>query len=248
MSSLLYIPCASLHEEDIESLVKLCLSDDVQRVDTHGSRKIALKYVLNMHSIGFDLSKYVAYDQINRFKEQFEYLKQIDLFKKEFDENQDEKYELYWELHNNSSNIHPIAKNTRQFTNANGFSPEQLKIYFNTKQIENIPYSNATFQSAGFVDADVKANLVNFPIEQRQNEGNINTKQGRIEQVIFDIPPGKQIIILDFADERMPGGNSIFSHSKRTKFFFRRSVSVRCSHPRRNNLLPFRYISCINGF
>ncbi|CAF1546982.1 unnamed protein product [Adineta ricciae] len=241
MSSLLYIPCASLTKEDIESLVKLCLSDDVQRVDTHGARKVALKYVLNMHAVGFDLSKYVTHEQIHKLKEQFEYLKQIDLFKKEFDSNHDEKYELYWELNNNSPNIHSFAKNTRQFTNTNGFSPEQLKVYFNTKQIANIPYSNATFQSAGFVDADVKSNLMNFPIEERQNEGIINTKQGRIEQAIFDIPPGKQIIILDFADERMPGG--LFLYGARTQ------EETICYHSDTYRaLMDFKYTRFDGGF
>ncbi|UJR17882.1 hypothetical protein I4U23_004781 [Adineta vaga] len=215
MSPLIYIPCASFNEEDVESLFQLCTSRDVHRVDIHGARKVALKYFINMYSIGYDLSKYVNHEQINKFKEDLEYLKQIDLFKKEFDENHDEKFESYWELNNNSTKIHPVAKNTRQFTNKNGFSSEQLKIYFNIKQIHNISFSNATFHSAGFVDTDAKENLLKYPLEQRQNQGIINTKQGRIEQAVFDIPPGKQIIILDFADERMPGG--LFLYGARTQ-------------------------------
>ncbi|CAF0759421.1 unnamed protein product [Adineta steineri] len=207
-SSLLYIPCASLNSEDIESIIQLCLSEDSNRVDKHGGRKAAIKYLLNMHSVGFDLSPYIDLNKLKNFEEEFERLKKFDFFKKEFDDNQDETFEAYWELNLNSSKIHQIAKNTRQLTNtlSNGFSPEQLKIYFNPKQIDNIPFSKATLQSSGFVDNDSRDNFIKYPIDQRQNEGIINTKRGRIEQVIFHIPLGKQIIVLDFADERMPGG------------------------------------------
>ena len=207
MSSLLYIPCASFNDEDVESLVQLSLSDDVHRVDTHGGRKAALKYLLNMHALAFRLPTCLSTEQVTHLQEKLHALKDVDLFKKEFDENGDQSFEPYWELHNDSSRIHPIAKNTRQWTNGHaGFAPEQLKVYFNRKQIENIPFSSATLQSAGFVDADARDNLLRHPLDQRRNQGMINTKQGRIEQAIFDVPKGKQIIILDFADERMPGG------------------------------------------
>jgi hypothetical protein len=207
MSSPLYIPCASLSDEDVSSLVKLCLAKDVYRVDTHGGRKAALKYLLKMHSIGFDLSSYIDLKKFEDLQQQFEELKKIDSFKKNFDENHNDTFEEYWELNSNSTKIHQIAKDSRKLTDKpQGFSPEQLKIYFNSQQIDNIPYSEANFDSSGFVDNDSRDWMIKYPIEQRQNKGQINTKQGRIEQVIFDIPPDKQIIILDFADERMPGG------------------------------------------
>jgi hypothetical protein len=208
MSSAIYIPCASLSGEDIESLVKLSLSQNVDRVDTHGGRRAAIKYLLSINSIGFDLSPYINAKELKSLEAKLNELKAIDPFKKEFDENQDDTFEPYWEINNNSSRIHQIAKNARQFTNKNkdGFSPEQLKVYFNKKQIENIPFSQATFQTYGFVDSDARANMNTYPLEQRHNKGQINTKKGRIEQAIFGIPPDKQIIVLDFADERMPGG------------------------------------------
>lgn len=208
MSSLLYIPCASLSHEDIESLVKLSLSKNVDRVDTHGGRKAAIKYLLNIHATGLDLSRYIDTKDLKKLENELNQLKQFDLFRKEFDENRDDKFEPYWELNSNSPRIHQIAKNSRQLTNKrpNGFSPEELKIYFNTKQIDNIPYSQATFQAAGFVDGDAREFMTKYPIPQRHNKGEINTKKARVEQAIFDIPPGKQIIVLDFADERMPGG------------------------------------------
>jgi hypothetical protein len=205
MSSLLYIPCTSLTKEDIESLVKLSLSPDVGRVDTHGGRKATIKYLLNLRTIGFDLSSYIDSEELNKFEEVLNQLKEFDLFKKEFEGNQ--KFEPYWELTSDSSRIHPVAKNARQFNDEkSSFSPEQLKVYFNPAQINNIPFSNATFQSSGFVDGDAKDNMIKYPLNHRHNKGLINTKKCRIEQAIFDVPPNKQIIILDFADERMPGG------------------------------------------
>jgi hypothetical protein len=45
MSSLLYVPCASWNPEDLQSVVKLCLSNDVDRIDTHDGRKAAIKYI-----------------------------------------------------------------------------------------------------------------------------------------------------------------------------------------------------------
>ncbi|CAF1548702.1 unnamed protein product, partial [Adineta steineri] len=98
MSSLLYVPIESLQHEDIESLVKLCLNDDTDRVDLFGGRKIALKYLLKIHATGFDLSSYVDMAQITRLEDRFNKLKQTDLFRREFDRNYDNKLESYWEL------------------------------------------------------------------------------------------------------------------------------------------------------
>ncbi|CAF4093565.1 unnamed protein product [Rotaria sordida] len=207
MSSRLYVPCSALNPEDIESLVQLCSSQDKDRVDKHGGRKAALKYLLNFQLAGLDLSPYIDLKAFEKLKNEINKLKTIDLYKKEFDENQDDKFEPYWELTNQSRKIHSVAKANRQFTDKKVcFSPEQLKVYFNPKQIANIPYSQGTYESCGFVDSDARDNMIKYPIIQRHNKGQINTIQGRIEQAIFHVPSGKQIIILDFADERMPAG------------------------------------------
>jgi uncharacterized protein (TIGR02452 family) len=242
MSSSVYVPCSSLNSEDIESLVKLCLNEDVYRVDTHGGRKAGLKYLLNIYSIGFDLSPYIDVHEIKRLENKLNELKKIDLFKKEFDANHDDQYEPYWELNNNSPKIHQIAKNNRKFTNkGKGFNPEQLKIYFNATQIENIPYSQATFANAGFVDNDARDHITKYPIVQRHNKGQINTKQGRIENVIFDIPSGKQIIVLDFADERMPGGLFLYGATTQEETICYNSDLYR-------GLLDFKYNRFDGGF
>jgi uncharacterized protein (TIGR02452 family) len=242
MSSSIYIPRASLNVEDIQSIIKLCLSDDVHRVDIHGGRKVAIKYLLNIQSTGLNLLSYIDAKQIKKLEKELTKLKKVDLFKKEFDENGNDEFESYWELHSNSSKIHQLAKNARQFTNNDkGFSPEQLKIYFNFKQIDNIPYSQATFNTAGFVDSDARQTMTKYPVSERQNKGQINTKQGRIQDVIFHIPNGKQIIVLDFADERMPGGLFLYGASTQEETICYNSDTYRA-------LLDFKYNRFDGGF
>ena len=241
-SSLLYIPCSSLNPEDIQSLVDLSLNTDVHRVDTHGGRKAAINYLLHMKSIGFDLSPYIDSKHLKNLEKESKKLEKFDLFKKEFDQNNDDKFEEYWELHNNSSRIHSLAKDNRVFTNKdNCFSPKQLKVYFNSKQISNIPYSNARYENAGFVDNDVRIELTHYPLINRQNLGQINTVQGAIEDVIFHIPSDKQVIILDFADERMPGGLFLFGATTQEETLCYHSNTYRA-------LLDFKYQRFHGGF
>ena len=238
MSAPLYNPYSSLNKEDIKSLVELCLSTDEYRVNTHGGRKAAFKYLSNILSLKVDLSAYISSKEFEQLKEDVDKLKRTDFFKKEFTRNRDDTFEPYWELNLDSSNIHIIAKNTRQFTNNAHFSPEQLKVYFNTKQIENIPFSQETYESSGYVDSDARHNMKKYEIPQRQNKGQINTKQGRIEEAVFDVPHGKQVIVLDFADERMPGGKlSLHLFGYISVKYLNRSFSLWCFNTRRNNLL-----------
>jgi len=206
MLSKIYIPVSSLKEEDIRSLVELALNKDEHRVDTHGGRQVAIKYLLTLRSINFNLDNFVSKQQLKTFEDKLKQLTRIDLYKKEFCENNDITREDYWELKSQSNKIHEIAKANRSSLTQDQFTLKQLKVYFNRKQIENIPYSKATFDDSGFVDEDSRNNLANYRLDQRKNQGSIHTKQGRIENVIFDVPESKQIIVLDFADERMPGG------------------------------------------
>ncbi|CAF4643227.1 unnamed protein product [Rotaria sp. Silwood2] len=242
MSSKLYVPCASLNPDDINSLVRLCASQDKNRVDMHGGRKAALKYLLNFQSAGLNLSTYINLKEFEKLKKEINKFIKIDLYKKEFDENQDDTFVPYWELDNESRKIHPIAKANRQFANKKVFfSPEQLKVYFNPAQIANIPYSQGTYESCGFVDSDARDNMIKYPIIQRHNKGQINTKQGRIQNVIFDIPSEKQIIILDFADERMPGGLFLYGASTQEETICYNSNAYKA-------LLDFKYERFDGGF
>ncbi|CAF1265740.1 unnamed protein product [Rotaria magnacalcarata] len=116
--------------------------------------------------------------------------------------------------------IHSKAKNNRKYT-AEHFQPEQLKVYFNKKQIEQIPYSDATFESSGFVDSD--------------------TRDKRIEQAVFRVSPGKQIIILDFADDRMPGSLFLYDASTQEETICYNSNIYR-------DVLDFKYQRFDGGF
>ena len=92
MPPLLYIPCGSLDDEDVRSLVRLALSTDVSRVDTHGARRTALKYLLQMRSVDFDLSAHVNADQWPSLEKNFAQLSNVDLFKKEFALDNDDRF------------------------------------------------------------------------------------------------------------------------------------------------------------
>ncbi|CAF1478052.1 unnamed protein product [Rotaria sp. Silwood1] len=240
MSSSSFISSLSLYEENIESLVKLCLSKNRDRVDMHGGRKAALQYLLHIQSAGFDLSSFINLKDFEKLKEEINKLKELDFYKKKFDEHRDDTYEQYWELTSHSNRIHPIAKNARQIINKYGHFPlEQLKVYFNAKQIDNIPSSKEHFESCGSFDDDARDNMLKYPIAQRQNKGQINTKQGRIEKAIFDVPSGKQIIVLDFADERMPGGLFLYGASTQEETICYNSNAY-------GALLDFKY-QCFDG-
>lgn len=208
MNNPLYIPCSSLLEDDLTSLISLALSNDRDRVDKHGARKVALKYLLTMKSIQLDLSKWITEEQWRLFEEQYQSLRYVDPYKASFHEKRDQTFEPYWELSMDSKSIHPLATNARRFhLRDRPFNNEKLKIYFNHKQLENIPYSMGSLATTGFLDNDCRENLRKHPIIQRKNTGQIETKLGRIEKIVFELPPEEHVIILDFADERMPGGS-----------------------------------------
>ncbi|CAF1039635.1 unnamed protein product [Rotaria magnacalcarata] len=240
MSSLVYIPRSSFNEEDLKSLATLCLSKDQGRVDKHGGRRAAFQYLSQLKSFGMDLSSYIDLKTWGKLVTKIEQIKQFDYYKQDFDENRDNTFEKYWELNSESRKIDSKAKNNRKYTTEH-FQPEQLKVYFNKKQIENIPYSEATFESSGFVDSDARDNMRKYPINQRKNEGQIKTIQGRIEQAVFHVPPGKQIIILDFADDRMPGGLFLYGASTQEETICYNSNAYRA-------LLDFKYQRFDGGF
>ena len=55
-------------------------------------------------------------------------------------------------------------------------------------------------------DQDSHDALQQSPVNTRKNPGKIQFIQSGIEEAVFKVPRGKQVIVLDFADERMPGG------------------------------------------
>lgn len=80
---------------------------------------------------------------------------------------------------------------------ANGFLPEELKVYWNYEQIEQLcQKSNPPYDPS---DKDVIENLQKHPVAQRAHSGRITYKTTGIEKVVFEVPEGAQIILLNFA-------------------------------------------------
>lgn len=243
-SDLIYVPCASLDENDIRSLLNIAESTDKDRVDLYGGRKVALKYLLSMKSFGYQFPAGISIsdEKWKSFEKSFKKLKSIDYSKEEFSSPPDRQVEDYWELKYLSPNIHPVAINSRRFNRYDkGIDDRKLKIYFNPRQFDNIIYSRATYEQAGFVDEDCRENLIKYPLNLRKNRGEIATVQGRIENVIFDVPSSKQIIVLDFADERMPGGLFLYGATTQEETICYHSETYRA-------LLDLKYRRFQGGF
>lgn len=243
-SEFIYVPCGSLNENDIRSLLTIAESSDKTRVDLYGGRKVALKYLLSMKSFGYQFPAGISISdqQWKLFEKNFKKLKNIDYSKEEFSSPPDRQVEDYWELKLISPSIHSVAINSRRFNRFDkGIDDRKLKIYFNHRQCDNILYSRATYDQSGFVDEDCRANLMSHPLNLRQNRGEIETIQGRIENVIFDIPSNKQIIILDFADERMPGGLFLYGATTQEETICYHSETYRA-------LLDLKYRRFNGGF
>lgn len=81
----------------------------------------------------------------------------------------------------------------------NGFDPKELKLYWNTRQIENlcpglserIPYDPS--------DDDAVENLRKYPVNERNHSGIITYVTNGIEKAVFDVPEDAHIILLNFA-------------------------------------------------
>jgi len=90
------------------------------------------------------------------------------------------------------------------YCRTNGFQPNELKLYWNYEQIRDIIKNDTSFNS--ITDTDSRDALLKIPVNERNNTGKIDFLISGIEKAVFKVPKDKQIIVLDFADERMPGG------------------------------------------
>jgi len=84
-----------------------------------------------------------------------------------------------------------------------GFKPEELKIYWNVEQLENLcpkqgEQSDIT-PPHDPSDIDAVENLRQFPVSTRNHLGTITYVAKGIEKAVFDIPEDAQIIVLNFA-------------------------------------------------
>ncbi|CAF1355234.1 unnamed protein product [Adineta ricciae] len=85
-----------------------------------------------------------------------------------------------------------------------GFLPSELKIYWNYHQIESL--TTCKFYNT-ISDTHARHTLLTWPVNKRKNQGTIDYITTLIHHALIDVPKGKQAIVLDFADERIPGGD-----------------------------------------
>ena len=110
----------------------------------------------------------------------------------------------YWELKLKSNR--PGPEQSLAYTSmyrSGGFQLEELKLYWNYEQIRQLNQSGLYNPIS---DQDTHQALADSPVETRHNAGTVQYVRSGIQDAVFDVPAGKQVIVLDFADERMPGG------------------------------------------
>lgn len=81
-----------------------------------------------------------------------------------------------------------------------GFKPDELKLYWNVEQLENLCTASPAHDPA---DLDAIENLRNYPVDQRNHAGTIAYINEGIQTAVFKIPENAQIIVLNFAVEFM---------------------------------------------
>ncbi|CAF1169729.1 unnamed protein product [Rotaria sordida] len=105
------------------------------------------------------------------------------------------------------------VKRSRDYINKfrkDGFKPEELKLYWNVEQLENLcPKQGDQSEITpphDPSDTDTIENLRKFPVYDRNHRVKINYINKGIEKAVFDVPKDAQIIVLNFANEQSPGG------------------------------------------
>lgn len=208
-----YIPVHAFRSADIQSILQIGLplvidDEKKRRYDHHHSRRTMLYYLLAMKDAADNekLMKLIgdAKPKLDwkAAEESYTSLKSIvEPYQKQ---NLAEKFGAYWELQKGSVRTGPSR--SRAYISkyrAEGFLARELKLYWNFDEIEGIVKSD---RFNPITDQDAKDALIASPVETRDNAGTIKFVRKGIEDAVFDVPDGKQVIVLDFADERMPGG------------------------------------------
>ncbi|CAF1113078.1 unnamed protein product [Rotaria sordida] len=181
------------------------------RVDRHQSRRTMLKYLLTIRSLPGNSQLLDWIDQCapsskinwNIVEKNYIQLK-----------NTIEPYQVFHHASNLGTYWEMKIKNVAKIVDSqarpyiaryrtNGFKSDELKIYWNYQQIRDIIKDNSYNSLA---DIDARKALLNIPVHNRNNRGTFHFVISPITDAVFQVPQGKQIIVLDFADERMPGG------------------------------------------
>lgn len=213
MHSKAYIPVHAIRKIDLESIISVALpllnNDEIRmRYDRHHSRRTMLYFLLSIYNTheNEQLIRYineiapkVQHSQIETLYNDFK--KMIEPYQREYHAD---KLGTYWEIKKDAKRTGP--KQSHKYISMhreNGFQLNELKLYWNYDQIREL---NQVNRFNPLTDSDAHDALLNSPVEKRENSGTIKFIESGIENAVFEVPEGKQIIVLDFADERMPGG------------------------------------------
>ncbi|CAF3381334.1 unnamed protein product [Rotaria socialis] len=209
----MFVPIDSLRKSDICSIISIALppKEDhnwIQRVDGHHSRRTMLYFLLSIQSksnneqlLNFIYECYPNFNWTFVSKKYLHLKNSFELYQKQ---NQAEDLGNYWQLKIPTNSFGPLK--SREYISRyrlNGFQPNELKIYWNYNQIQTL-VSCADYNAK--TDSDAKNSLLAKPVYERRHTGKISFILSGIQDAVFQVPNGKQVIVLDFADERMPGG------------------------------------------
>ncbi|CAF1528811.1 unnamed protein product, partial [Rotaria sordida] len=209
----MYVPVHSLRKCDICSIISIAFlpTNDKKwkkRVDSHHSRRTMLYFLLSIKStpnnkqvLNFIYECYPNFDW-SIVNENYQQLKNtIESYQLQYNAK---KLGNYWQLKIPTHSPGPLK--SREYISryrSDGFQPNELKIYWNYDQIQTLISSN---NYNPITDSDARNALLNSPVHERKHSGIIRFVVLAIQDAVFTVPNDKQVIVLDFADERMPGG------------------------------------------
>ncbi|CAF1208656.1 unnamed protein product [Rotaria sordida] len=220
-----YIPVHALRKIDIDSIFSIALplinnNEIHKRYDYHHNRRTMLYFLLSIYSTPNNerlmclINEYNPeinwiyieknYNDLKNIIESYQRQYHAESFGNYWELNYAEKFRNYWELQEDSDILGP-KQSCRYISKYrfNGFLPEELKIYWNYNEIRDLNKNN---HFNPITDTDTHDNLLKSPVNTRENSGIIQFIQLNIENAVFQVPEGKQVIVLDFANERIPGG------------------------------------------
>ncbi|CAF1230464.1 unnamed protein product [Rotaria sordida] len=208
-----YIPLHALRKIDIQSILGVAfplLNDDEtqRRYDYHHSRRTMLYFLLSMYNVPNneqtirlinECSSKIDYSNIEKNYNDLKNI--IEPYQKQYGA---ENLGTYWELKKEVNRPGPMqSRNYISKYRQDGFQKDELKLYWNYDQIRDL---NKNDRFNPVTDSDTYNALLKSPVDKRKNSGTIQFIQTGIENAVFQVPEDKQVIVLDFADERMPGG------------------------------------------
>ncbi|CAF1489338.1 unnamed protein product [Adineta steineri] len=210
-----YIPLHALRKTDMQSILSVASPFDIdnvenkRRYDYHNSRRTMLYFLLSIYETPDNQQLMYLINECN-LRTDWTSIKKTYMDLKMLPEPYQEQYQAkefgdYWELKRNANR--PGPRQSQHYIlkyREKGFQPEELKLYWNYQEIESL-HKNGYFNP--ITDTDTYKALKEKPVDERKNSGTVQFHQSGIEEAVFhEVLKGKQIIVLDFADERMPGG------------------------------------------